>query len=309
VLRGAALLAVVTIPNCLSQANKALASQLLSWLRTTRPRIPDIASMRLKAMLRIAAVALLALPLIPLQALAVRCDWRLARILPVTFHRCVLAIIGVRVDIRGAEAGKRPLLIVANHVSWLDIIVLGAVAPLSFIAKSEVNGWPIIGLLARLQRTIFIERERRHKTGAAAQAIGARLKAGDAMLLFGEGTTGDGIHVLPFRSALLGAAREAMGDGAMGTEIGDAGSAFVQPLSIRYVRRSGLPIGRSGMADISWMGDADLAPHLLAILSGCPIDVVVQWGEALAYGGTTDRKALARHLEAEVRRMVQASLA
>ncbi|MDQ0395610.1 lysophospholipid acyltransferase family protein [Labrys monachus] len=266
--------------------------------RRGRPGGPSL--MRLKSICRIAAVAALALPLIPLQWLAVRADWPLARRLPVFFHRCVLAIIGVKLTVRGAEDRRRPLLIVANHVSWLDIVVLGACAPLSFIAKSEVAGWPVIGLFARLQRSIFIERERRHKTGAANAAIGARLRSGDAMVLFGEGTTGDGIHVLPFRSALLGAAREALG--------GEEAPAFVQPLALRYVRRGGLPIGRSGMSEIAWIGDTDLGPHLLGILAGAPIDVVVQWGEALPYRPGTDRKALARELEATVRRLALSCL-
>jgi 1-acyl-sn-glycerol-3-phosphate acyltransferase len=256
--------------------------------------------MRLTSICRIIAVGLLALPLIPVQWLAVRADWPLARRLPVFFHRCVLAIIGVKLTVRGAQDLRRPVLIVANHVSWLDIIVLGACAPLSFVAKSEVAGWPVIGLFARLQRTVFIERERRQKTGAANAAIGARLKAGDAMVLFGEGTTGDGIHVLPFRSALLGAAREAMGNG-------DA-PALVQPLALRYVRRGGLPIGRSGMSEIAWIGDTDLGPHLLGVLAGPPIDVVVQWGEALPYGTDTDRKALAKELETTVRRLALSCL-
>jgi lyso-ornithine lipid O-acyltransferase len=251
-----------------------------------------------KAFCRILAVGLLALPLIPLQWLAVRGDWTLARHLPVFFHRCVLAIIGVKVAVNGCEARERPLLIVANHVSWLDIVVLGSLAPLSFIAKSEVAGWPVIGLFARLQRSIFIERAHRHKTGEVNAAIAARLRAGDAMLLFGEGTTGDGIHVLPFRSALLGAAREALGDGDK--------PAFVQPLAVRYVRRGGLPIGRGAMKEVAWIGDVDLAPHLVGVLSGPPIDTVVSWGEALAYDVGTDRKALTRTLEGEVRRLTRA---
>ncbi|CAM5773800.1 1-acyl-sn-glycerol-3-phosphate acyltransferase [Labrys miyagiensis] len=254
--------------------------------------------MRFKAFCRIAAVGLLALPLIPLQWLAVRRDWSLARNLPVFFHRCVCAIIGVKVAIRGSEAAERPLLIVANHVSWLDIVVLGSVAPLSFIAKSEVAGWPVIGLFARLQRSIFIERERRHKTRQATAAIGERLKAGDAMVLFGEGTTSDGIHILPFRSALLGAAREALGDGDR--------LAYVQPLALRYTKRGGLPIGRGAMQEVAWIGDVDLAPHLMGVLSGPPIDVVVSWGEALPYGTDTDRKVLTRRLENEVRALARA---
>jgi 1-acyl-sn-glycerol-3-phosphate acyltransferase len=252
--------------------------------------------MRAKVLLRLAAVAALALPLVPLQALALRLNWRLADRLPVFFHRCILRIIGVSVKTLGREDNRRPLLIVANHVSWLDIIVFGAAAPLSFIAKSEVATWPVLGLFARLQRSFFVERQSRHKTGAAASGIGERLKQGDAMLLFAEGTTGDGIHVLPFRSALLGAARTAMGEGE--------GAVFVQPVAIRYVRRDGLPIGRGAMPAISWAGDLDLVPHLVGILAGGPIDVVVSWGEVTSFARDTDRKALAKALEVQVRTLV-----
>jgi lyso-ornithine lipid O-acyltransferase len=248
---------------------------------------------RAKAVLRIAAVAALALALIPLQMLAVRRNWRLAARLPVLFHRLVLGIIGVRIIEEGRPEARRPLLVASNHVSWLDIPVLGAAAPLSFVAKSEVAGWPVVGLFARLQRSVFIDRARRQETAAATAAIGARLRAGDAIVLFAEGTTGDGLTVLPFRSALVGAAREALDVGAA--------TAFVQPLAIRYLARDGLPIGRAGMPAIAWTGDMDLAPHLMAILAGGPIDVRLAWGEAIPSTAATDRKALTRALEEAVR--------
>jgi 1-acyl-sn-glycerol-3-phosphate acyltransferase len=253
--------------------------------------------MRPKAVLRILAVAALALPLIPLQMLAVRRGWPMQRSLPVIFHRTVLRLIGVMVDERRRMETRRPLLIVSNHVSWLDIPVLGSLAGLSFIAKSEVTGWPIIGLFARLQRSVFIDRRRRHDTAEATALIGARLLEGDPIVLFGEGTTGDGTRVLPFRSALIGAAREAMG-------ASDA-PVLVQPLAIRYLRRDGLPIARSAMFAIAWTGDMELAPHLMDLLAGGPIDVLVAWGEPIRYAGDTDRKALAKALEATVRRLAR----
>jgi 1-acyl-sn-glycerol-3-phosphate acyltransferase len=253
-----------------------------------------------KALLRLVGAALLALPLIPVQMVALRFGHGLAAQLPVTFHRTLIAILGVRVTESGRIDERRPLLIVANHVSWLDIPVIGSRGPVSFIAKSEVNGWPVIGLFARLQRSIFIERARRHRTGAATSAIGARLMAGDPMVLFGEGTTGDGMSVLPFRSALIGAAHEAVA--------GDR-PCLVQPMAIRYIRRSGLPIGRATMPDIAWTGDMELAPHLAGILSGGPIDVLVSWGEAMPVDALTDRKVLARTLEAAVRDLRRAGTA
>lgn len=257
--------------------------------------------MSAKAVLRIACVATLALALMPVQMLAIRAGWPMRRSLPRRFHGIVLRLIGVEVEVRGSASTQRPLLVVANHVSWLDICVFGSLGNLSFVAKSEVAGWPGVGVLARLQRSVFIDRGRRHGTGEAAARIGARLADGDVMVLFAEGTTGDGLRVLPFRSALLGATRAALGS--------DGGAVGVQPLAIRYARRDGLPIARGAMPKIAWIGDMDLAPHLMAILAGGPIDVVVGWGEAVDVTAGTDRKALARAMERAVRHLVRAASA
>jgi 1-acyl-sn-glycerol-3-phosphate acyltransferase len=110
------------------------------------------------------------------------------------------------VRLTGAAIDTRPLLIVANHSSWLDISIITSLAPVVFVAKAEIARWPFFGLLAKLQRSIFVERDRRHKTGAVTSEIAQRLAEGDPVLLFGEGTAGDGNRVLPFRTALIGAA-------------------------------------------------------------------------------------------------------
>ena len=163
------------------------------------------------------------------QALILR-FWRdAAGALPRAFLWWVGKVLGLRVIVKGEIARAAPVLVVSNHVSWVDIVVLGGLAPLSFVAKSEVAGWPIIGTLARLQRSIFVDRTRRTMTADIARSIGHRLVAGDTIVLFGEGTTGDGNRVLPFRPALLASVREAMSaSGAGGTPI------LVQPLSIVY---------------------------------------------------------------------------
>ena len=170
-----------------------------------------------------------------------------------------------------------------------------------FVAKSEVAGWPVLGWLARLQRTIFIDRRARHQTGAATREIADRLLRGDAVVLFAEGTSSDGTRVLPFRSALVGAVHHALGDGTH-AEI------TVQPMSLAYVRLGGLPMGRGLRDQVAWYGDADLVPHLLAVLASRAIDVTVSWGEAAACGVGADRKAIARASEQSVRRMTVAAL-
>ena len=97
------------------------------------------------------------------------------RRLPLLWHRLATRILGIRVHVHGAPADARPLLLVANHVSWLDITVLGSVMELSFISKSEVASWPVFGLFAKLQRSVFVDREKRAKTGEVAGEIATRL--------------------------------------------------------------------------------------------------------------------------------------
>jgi 1-acyl-sn-glycerol-3-phosphate acyltransferase len=249
--------------------------------------------------LRLVALSLVTLPLIPVQALAVRLRWPLAATLPVFWHRLALATLGVRVTTFGAPATGRPLLVVANHASWLDILILGGRMPLSFVAKTEVATWPVFGLFAKLQRSVFVDRARRGDAGRTATEMAARMVAGDSIVLFAEGTTSDGNQVLPFRSALLGAARHALGDdGGKG-----GGAVLVQPVAIAYLRRHGVPLGHAGRALVAWPGDVDLVPHLMTLVRSGPFDVAVAYGPPRLFDAMTDRKQLTAALETDVRRM------
>src|SRR5262249_575745 len=167
-------------------------------------------TLMLRVIFVVAAFALVTLPLMPLQWAAVALKRPLRRRIPVFYHRFVCRLLGIRVRCTGAPVDTRPLLIVANHASWLDIWIIRSGAPVVFVAKSEIARWPFFGLLAKLQRSVFVERDRRHKTGAVNAEIAERLAEGDPVLLFGEGTAGDGNRVLPFRTALIGAARDAI---------------------------------------------------------------------------------------------------
>ena len=171
-----------------------------------------------------------------------------------------------------------------------------------FVAKSEVAGWPVLGWLAKLQRTVFINRQARHQTGAATREIAGRLLGGDAVVLFAEGTSSDGVRVLPFRSSLVGAVHHALGNSAQHTSI------TVQPMSVAYVSLSGVPMGRALRERVAWYGDADLMPHLAHVLAAGAVDVTVSWGEAVAYDMSADRKAIAREAEKSVRRMTATAL-
>lgn len=250
---------------------------------------------KIAASVRLALVALMLLIGIPAQWLALKLGSAWAKRVPILFHRLLLRVIGVRVTVKGTPSPQRPLLVVSNHTSWLDISIIGSLMPLSFIAKSEIAGWPVFGLMAKLQRSIFVDRNRRSATKDVTDSIAERLINGDPLVLFGEGTTNDGNHLLPFRSALLGAARDAIAHGD------PAAAVMVQPLALVYCRRDGLPCGRADRPDLAWYGDMDLAPHLWAMLRHAVIDVVIVWGEPERVERKTDRKALAARLESAVR--------
>ena len=248
------------------------------------------------------AIAFLTIVLIPVQWLAVRFDWPLKRSLPVFYHRIACRLIGVRVNVVGERVAEHPLMIVSNHVSWADISVITSVAPVVFIAKSEVGTWPIFGLLAKLQRSVFVERARRQKTGAVNAEIARRLASGDPVVLFGEGTSNDGNRVLAFRSALIGAARDAL------AEAEHTGRIWIQPLSIAYTEMLGLPLGRKHRPLIAWYGDLDLLPHLTKVLRMGALDVTVTWGTPVPFDENSDRKEVTRSLEQAVRRMTTLTL-
>jgi 1-acyl-sn-glycerol-3-phosphate acyltransferase len=256
---------------------------------------------RLRPYVVLVPFVLYAAVLAPIQYLAVRFDLRLAHTLPMHFHRLALKALGVRVTMQGTIPAERPLMLAANHVSWLDIVVLGSLMPLCFVAKAEVAGWPVFGTLARLQRTVFVDRERRGKTADTAAEIASRLSGGDAMVLFAEGTTSDGNVVLPFRSALVGSARAAI-DGESHTHV------LVQPVAIAYTRLHGLPIGRQWRPMVSWIGEVDLVPHLLAIAREGAVDVTVTFATPIPFDRDGDRKRVTAAAETEVRRMMAHAL-
>lgn len=242
---------------------------------------------RLAALLPAFAVGL------PAQWLALKVAPPLARWMPVLFHRYLLFVLGVRVERDGIVDRRRPLLIASNHLSWLDIVVISSLFPVSFIAKSEIAAWPLFGTLARLQRSIFVERQRRTKTAAVNRSIARRLESGDALVLFAEGTTSDGTRILQFRSALIGAAQIATGNAAA--------TSFIQPLNIAYPRIGGLPIGRAGHPLIAWHGDMDLVPHLSDFLTLPGIDCHVTLLPTKTVESGSDRKQITREIEAEIR--------
>lgn len=242
---------------------------------------------------------LLTFPLMPLQ-LALRhvhADW--ARRFPHWYHRQVCRLVGVRIHQHGRIAEDRPVLLVANHISWLDIPVLSAVGPVSFVAKSEVGTWPFISWLAKLQGSVFVDRLQRLNSHASANEIMDRLRQGDHIVIFAEGTSSDGNRVLPFKTSLFGAAKP-RGDDADTHE----NSIYVQTLAIAYTHQQGLPLGRRGRPIVAWYGDMEIAGHAWGLLKRGPLDVSVCIGEPVNLHEFADRKELAAFAEREIRRDV-----
>ncbi len=257
---------------------------------------------RVRTMLALAFAALATAFLSPLQWLGLKTGLYSGNRILRAWHRSMALALGLRIRVVGNPAESRPLLIAANHVSWTDITVLGSIADVSFIAKSEMAGWPLIGWLATLQGTIFIDRDRRRTSGDQAAAIAARLAEGDALVLFPEGTTGDGNMLLRFKSALFGAAD-------LVREAGHVETVWVQPVSIAYTRLHGVPLGRRMRPLAAWIGDQNLVDHIRLLLAHPALDVEVRFGEPIAYTGAADRKATARAAELAVAGLFQASLA
>jgi len=172
------------------------------------------------------------------------------------WSRCLMAFCGLRVILKGEPRLTGPVLMVANHVSWIDIFVLNSARATSFVAKSEIRSWPIIGWLVAGAGTLFIERGQRHAVHAMGESMQARFKQGDAVGLFPEGTTTEGFELLPFHASLFEPARSA--------------AVEIQPVALRFLQHG----KRSGYA--AFVGEESLVANLWRVLgvTGLAVEVV-----------------------------------
>lgn len=238
----------------------------------------------LKSLVRLVLYAGFTLPLMPVQALAVLLDLPLQRTMPLWYHRHCCRLLGFRVEASGRKSTVHPTLYASNHVSYIDIMVLGSLIEGSFVAKAEVASWPLYGWLAKLQRSVFVERRGR-KAVAHRDEMSDRLERGDDLILFPEGTSSDGIHVLPFKSSLFSVAERRTG----------STSIAVQPVSIAYRSVGGLPMPRYMRPYFAWYGDMELASHLWQVLRLGRVTVVVEFHPTATIDRFASRKALAAH--------------
>jgi len=250
--------------------------------------LADIGSSAL-AFLRACIYVALTVPLMPVQAAFVALGLPAARALPRWYHARCAALFGLDIRVTGVPASAGPTLFVANHISYLDIVVFSTLAEVSFVAKTEIAGWPFFGWLAKLQRTVFVARRAR-AVGKEADALQRRLAEGGNIVLFAEGTTGDGNRAGRFKSALFAAAEPAEGGPPVA----------VQPVTIAYTRLDGMPLCRALRPAVAWYGDMELLPHLWAFigLGRIGVEVVFHAPTSLAEAGS--RKLLAQHCESAI---------
>ena len=206
----------------------------------------------------------------------------------------ILRIIGIRVTVTGTASTIRPLLLVSNHVSYLDVLVLNACAPVCFTPKSEIAGWPVIKHIARMSGGIFVDR-RAEKISEGKEKIVSALARGDVVCLFPEATTGTGLHMVPFKSGFFSLAEETIG----GEEL------TIQPAAVTYSHIRRLPIDTTQWPNVAWYGDMNLLPHLWNLLKIAPISAEMVFLEPITLEQYGDRKKLAAHCQKVIEDTIQ----
>lgn len=232
----------------------------------------------------------------------------LTRRLDVTmlFHRYCCRLFNIRVTIRGESVHIKghPVIYLANHISYLDVLVLGGIIDGCFVAKSEVSAWPGFGFLAKLQKTIFIVRERSALL-QSRKVIAAAMQKDHDIILFPEGTSTDGWDVLQFRAGLLGIL---LPDDKGAESYSIIENALVQPVAIRHVATNGIPVtrDRQDLRDLyAWYGDMDLVPHLWALAHTARIDVELHFLPSLSPNDFVHRFDIANAAQERVAKVIR----
>jgi 1-acyl-sn-glycerol-3-phosphate acyltransferase len=194
---------------------------------------------------------------------------------------------GIALEIRGRPPITGPVLLVSNHLSWLDIPVMHAARHCRFVSKSDVQDWPIVGILADAAGTLYIERSSRRDALRMVHLMHDALKANEVLAVFPEGTTGDGLSLLAFHANLLQAAVSA--------------DAPAQPVGLRFVDKAS---GETSHAP-SYVGDQTLLGSIWRTLCAPPIIAIVNYGKPERAAGR-DRRAWSQHLRSTVDGLRQA---
>ena len=194
------------------------------------------------------------------------------------FFKGMISIFGIKVKISGKIDNKK-ILYVSNHISYLDILILGAFAKGLFVAKSEIKSWPLINKIATLGRTIFINRSRILSIKDQIKILENYLEKKENLILFPEGTSSDGSKVLPFKSSLFSL-----------TEIERLQEYKVQPISISYIKIDGMPVEKKFRPFFAWFGNMDLVPHAWKFLGLGLSEVDIKFHKPIKFKSFINRK-------------------
>ena len=221
----------------------------------------------------------------PIQFLLILVKSNLRFFLPLIFHKFLLKILGIRLSIKGKPSERKPLILIGNHCSYLDIIILGSILPVCFVAKSEIKGWFLFGTLASLQNSIFIDR-RNFKALDSLKKISKNLSSNFAIIIFPEGTTNNGKRVQKFRASLFKIFED---DPTLG----------LQNFSLCYTHINSMPLDNRMRPNIAWYGEMSLITHLKRLLNYSSIGAKLQFHPTIVPHGVT-RKIISEESREQV---------
>ena len=231
--------------------------------------------------LRFLIFILLTLAFLPFQIIIVFFVKSYSYIIPFLFHNICRRVFGIKIKISGKVANNPPILYVCNHASYLDILILGSIFKTSFVAKKEVAKWPLLGVLAKLQNTIFIDRKI-SSIKSQENKILLHLKKKKNLVIFPEGTSSDGNQVLPFKSSLFN-----IYEGNLDIKIP------VQTVTIIYKKINGISLMKNQRKKITWHSDMDFIPNSINLLKKLNLEVEVIFNKEFLPNKKYDRKKIA----------------
>ncbi|WP_339634464.1 lysophospholipid acyltransferase family protein [uncultured Sneathiella sp.] len=217
--------------------------------------------------------------------------------IPQIFHSGLCWLMRVKVIVSGKIETQRPTLFVINHISWLDIPVIGKIMQGSFVAKKEVEGYPLVGAISKLQQTIFIERTRPAIKGHKGE-MQEHLENGDNLFLFPEGTSSNGIIIQNFKSAYFGLAEREI----------DGRHLTVQPVTIAYSRLNGIPLTRGTMGIVAWVGDEELLGHIWSLLKRGTVTAELRFHTPVTIDDYDSRKTMASDCQLTIAKSLSRAL-
>ena len=231
--------------------------------------------------IRLIIFFLLTLAFMPFQLLLVYLLKKHTYIIPYYFHKICCVVFGIKIKVTGRISKNTPVLLISNHASYLDIAILGSILKTSFVAKKEVSNWPLLGILAKLQNTIFIDR-RISSVKKQENNIIKHLKNKNNLAIFPEGTSSDGNQVLPFKSSLFNIFEK-----NLNSEI------YIQTATIIYKKKNGIMLNKKQRKKITWHSNMKFIPNVFYILKKFNIEVELILNKEFLPNKELNRKKIA----------------